>query len=78
MYFAEGAFGNPQQLETLILFWEKMDMLHYPGAKETKAHLEELLQKQQAEMQARKQAEQIVAAEMQAEQAAAAQAGMMM
>lgn len=78
MYFAEGAFGNPQQLETLILFWEKMDMLHYPGAKETKAHLEELLQKQQAEMQARKQAERIVAAEMQAEQAAAAQAGQMM
>ena len=78
MYFAEGAFGNPQQLETLILFWEKMDMLHYPGAKETKTHLEELLKKQQMEMQARKQAERIVAAEAEAEQAAAAQAGMMM
>lgn len=78
MYFAEGAFGDPKQLQTLILFWDKMDMLHYPGAKETKAYLEEQLQQQMAEMQARKQAERIVAAEDAAAAAQTAAQGQMM
>lgn len=48
-----GAFGDPTDPETLILFWTKMEMLHYPGAGETKRFLEEKLQKQQeAEQQA--------------------------
>lgn len=34
-----GAFGDPTQLDTLILFWTKMEMLHYPGAAETKSYL---------------------------------------
>ena len=41
-----GAFGNPADINTLILFWRKMEMLHYPGASETKAYLEKQLQKQ--------------------------------
>ncbi len=41
-----GAFGDPTDPETLILFWTKMEMLHYPGAGETKRFLEEKLQKQ--------------------------------
>ena len=48
-----GAFGNPQSLDTLILFWRKMEMLHYPDAAQTRMYLEEQLQKQQAmQMQA--------------------------
>lgn len=43
-----GAFGNPQSLDTLILFWRKMEMLHYPDAAQTRMYLEEQLQKQQA------------------------------
>jgi predicted nucleic acid-binding Zn-ribbon protein len=39
MNLESGAFGNPQALETLILFWSKMEMLHYPGAGETKQYL---------------------------------------
>lgn len=39
MNFESGAFGNPQALETLILFWSKMELLHYPGAGETKQYL---------------------------------------
>jgi len=36
-----GAFGDPTQTETLILFWSKMEELHYPGAGMTKSFLEE-------------------------------------
>lgn len=42
-----GAFGDPTSLDTLLLFWSKMEMLHYPGAGETKQYLEQLAQKQQ-------------------------------
>ena len=42
-----GAFGDPTQTETLILFWAKMEELHYPGAGQTKKHLEEKAQREQ-------------------------------
>lgn len=53
MNLQTGAFGDPTQLETLIIFWSKMEMLHYPGAADTKSLLEEKMQKQQqaAQMQ---------------------------
>ena len=35
MNLQTGAFGDPSNLQTLILFWTKMEMLHYPGAGET-------------------------------------------
>lgn len=44
MNLQSGAFGDPTKLETLILFWSKMEMLHYPGAAETKSYLEEQLE----------------------------------
>lgn len=49
-----GAFGDPAQTSTLILFWAKMEELHYPGAGTTKNYLEDRLhneQMQQAQMQ---------------------------
>lgn len=46
-----GAFGDPADIETLILFWAKMEELHYPGAGQTKKHLEEKVQRMQQEMQ---------------------------
>lgn len=46
MNLQTGAFGDPASLDTLILFWTKMEALHYPGASETKAHLEAKLQEQ--------------------------------
>ena len=61
-----GAFGDPADLETLILFWAKMEELHYPGAAQTKKHLEEKMQRQQ-EMAA----QQAAAQQMQQEMAAA-------
>ena len=64
-----GAFGDPGDINTLILFWTKMEMLHYPGAADTKTYLEGILQQQQqqAMMQAQMQAQQ--AAQQQAQQA---------
>lgn len=52
MNLQTGAFGDPAAIETLILFWSKMEMLHYPGASETKRYLEERLKAQQAQQAA--------------------------
>lgn len=50
MNLQSGAFGDPTQTDTLILFWGKMEELHYPGAGTTKKFLEE---KQEREQQAK-------------------------
>lgn len=53
-----GAFGDPSSLDTLILFWTKMDALHYPGSSDTLDYLKELQQKQmQAQIQQQRQAQ---------------------
>lgn len=81
MNLQTGAFGDPGDLRTLILFWTKMEMLHYPGAGETKSYLEEELQRQQeqqrqmAQMQAAMQQQQLQdQAEVETVKAAATQA----
>ena len=53
MNLQTGAFGDPAALETLIIFWKRMEQLHYPGAGDTRQVLEERLQQQieQAQMQ---------------------------
>ena len=51
-----GAFGDPTSVETLILFWTKMEELHYPGAGTTKQALEERLKRQMQAAQAQQQA----------------------
>lgn len=51
MNLQTGAFGDPTNLKTLILFWTKMELLHYPGASDTKAFLEQEYQQQQEQMQ---------------------------
>lgn len=53
MNLQTGAFGDPTKTETLILFWSKMEELHYPGAASTKGFLEERLQQEQAAAQAK-------------------------
>jgi len=47
MNFESGAFGDPTLAETLVIFWKKMEMLHYPGAGETRAVLEERARRQE-------------------------------
>lgn len=46
MNLQTGAFGDPKATETLILFWGKMELLHYPGAAHTKKYLEERLEQE--------------------------------
>ena len=52
MNLQTGAFGDPSQLQTLILFWSQMETLHYPMAAEAKQYLEQQFQQQQAAQQA--------------------------
>ena len=52
MNLQTGAFGDPSRTDTLILFWSKMELLHYPGAGQTKKFLEERLKQEQAQAQA--------------------------
>lgn len=47
-----GAYGDPSSLETLVIFWTKMESLHYPGAKATKQVMEERLRQQQEQQAA--------------------------
>lgn len=47
MNLKEGCFGNPQDIDTLIMFWDKMDALHYPTAKETAQQLRRKKEEQQ-------------------------------
>ena len=47
MNLQTGAFGDPQQTDTLILFWTKMEELHYPGAATTRKYLEERREREQ-------------------------------
>lgn len=46
MNLQEGAFGDPTQLDTLILFWSRMEVLHYPFAGDTKKYLQQKLEEQ--------------------------------
>jgi len=50
MNLQTGAFGNPAEEETLILFWSKMEMLHYPYAGMIRKHLEDKLERIQQQM----------------------------
>lgn len=38
--FSSGAYGDPQSLETLKMFWQTMNRLNYPGAKEALEYIE--------------------------------------
>lgn len=71
MNLQTGAFGDPAATETLVLFWTKMEMLHYPGAGQTRTYLEEKLQREQAQAQAQQaQMLQMQQAQLQAQAAA--------
>lgn len=60
MNFQMGAFGNPAELDTLILYWTKMEKLHYPSAAQTVESLrnkqETMMKQQQEQKQAQHQA----------------------
>ena len=55
MNLQQGAFGDPKNIETLIMFWNMMAGQHYPFAAEVKEQLEQQrmnqMQMQQMPMQ---------------------------
>ena len=53
--FQMGAFGNPAELDSLLMLWTKLELLHYPGASDTKEYLEQRKQ-EQMQMQAQQEA----------------------
>ena len=54
--FQMGAYGNPADPQTLIMYWSRMAQLHYPGAEDTKTELQQILQQQQMMMMQQQQA----------------------
>ncbi len=48
--FQMGAFGQPGSMDALILYWTKLELLHYPGASDTKEYLE-MLKKEQGQQE---------------------------
>lgn len=75
MNLQSGAFGDPTQIQTLILFWGKMELLHYPGAGETKAYLEEKMERQQFQQMQAQQMQTQMAQAQQAQEMQMRQAG---
>lgn len=57
--FQNGCYGNPQQLETLLIFWQQMERHHYPDARDMVERIRGIIEAQ------RKQLEQQLAAEQQ-------------
>ena len=61
-----GAYGNPQDYNTLLMFWGIMEMLHYPYADKALEFVKQQLgiqQQQMAQQQAMMQQQQQLAAE---------------
>ena len=56
--FTSGAYGNPQDIQTIVMFWQMMDALHYPGAKQAlqfsvrRAEQQQMLAQQQQQQSA--------------------------
>lgn len=63
MNLQTGAFGDPASYDTLILFWSKMENLHYPGAADTKKYLEQVKAQQQVQQQMMMQQQQQIQAQ---------------
>ena len=66
MNLQSGAYGDPTQPSTQMHFWTQMEILHYPGAAETKAYIQEEIERKRA-------AEEAAAQQAAAQQAAQAQ-----
>lgn len=53
--FQSGAYGNPQDLETLLIFWQNMEKAHYPWAHDNveriRTRIAEIAQMQQMQAQ---------------------------
>lgn len=59
--FTSGAYGDPRDVSTIVMYWQMMNSLHYPGAKQALIYATDRLKQQQeaAQMQQQAQDEQL-------------------
>lgn len=51
-----GAFGDPQDPQTLLMYWTEMEKLHYPNASDAREFVEQRIQAMQEQQTAQQQA----------------------
>lgn len=61
MNYQSGTYGQPSDPRALLMFWRTMERLHYPGASQTTAQMEDQARQQQ-QMQEQAAAQQAMAA----------------
>lgn len=49
--FTSGGYGDPTDIQTIVMFWQTMDALHYPGAKQALRFATMRAEQQQQQMQ---------------------------
>lgn len=59
MNLTQGAFGDPEDPNTLLFFWQIMESLHYPGAGKMKKQMQNKIQTEQQMAQMQQQIEQM-------------------
>lgn len=57
--FQSGAYGNPQLPQTLLIFWQNMEMAHYPWAHDNVERIKAEIARQQEHAQQQAQIEQL-------------------
>ena len=56
--FQQGAYGDPQLLQTCLVFWQNMEQAHYPWAHENVERIRDEIARQQDLMLAQQQSQQ--------------------
>ena len=56
--FQNGCYGNPQQLETLLIFWQQMERHHYPDARDMVERIRGIIEAQREQLEQQLTAEQ--------------------
>lgn len=56
--FQNGCYGNPQQIETLLIFWQQMERHHYPDARDMVERIRGIIEAQREQLEQQLAAEQ--------------------
>lgn len=56
--FQNGCYGNPQELETLLIYWQQMEKHHYPDARDMVERIRGIIETQRQQLEQQLAAEQ--------------------
>lgn len=56
--FQNGCYGNPQELETLLIYWQQMEKHHYPDARDMVERIRGIIEVQRQQLEQQLAAEQ--------------------